>query len=344
MAIFKFLKKKKKEDQVLTKIKAQKEDQIEQKYQKALSKTNKSFAYRLKKLAARKFVVDQEYFDELLKILIEADIGALYANNLINKIKADLKIKKINETAKINQFVVDYLFDSYLEKDHKKEQLLLNLKDDLNVILVIGVNGTGKTTSIAKLADYLIKKEQKVVLAAADTFRAGAVEQLKVWGDRLKIDVIIPDKEGQDPASVVYKAILKAQKIKANVLIIDTAGRLQNKANLMQELEKINKVILKLLNKNAQEKLLVLDATIGQNGINQAAEFDKLINLTGIILTKTDSSAKGGIILAIKDVFNIPVKFIGMGEKITDFAQFDLNQYLLAMLSDLLEEDDENDK
>lgn len=340
MAIFKFLKKKK-EDQVLLKIKEQKADQIQEKYQRALKKSNKLFAYRLKKLAARKFKIDQEYFDELLSILIEADIGAIYANTLIDKIKDNVKIKKINDPNKINQFIIDYLFDSYLEKDKNQTKLTLNLEDDLNIILIIGVNGTGKTTSIAKIANYLIKEEKKkIVLAAADTFRAGAVEQLKIWGSRINIDVVTPDKIGQDPASVVYKAILEAKKIKADVLIIDTAGRLQNKTNLMQELEKIDKVILKLCNKSAQEKLLVLDSTIGQNGINQAAEFDKLLKLTGIILTKTDSSAKGGIILAIKDVFDIPVKFIGMGEKITDFAKFDLNQYLLALLSDLLEDDE----
>ncbi|AHK22581.1 signal recognition particle-docking protein FtsY [Candidatus Hepatoplasma crinochetorum] len=341
MAIFKFLKKKK-QDQVLEKIKESKQDQIEEKYQKALKKSNQSFAFRLKKLAARKVKIDQEYFDELQNILISADIGAIYANNLILKLKDHIKVNKIKNGNEINQFIIDYLFDSYLKNDKKKKDqniLNLNLNDKLNIILVIGVNGTGKTTSIAKLANYLQKDHKKVLLAAADTFRAGAVEQLKIWGDRLKINVVSPDKVGQDPASVVYKAILKGQEEKADVLIIDTAGRLQNKANLMQELQKIDNVIFKLLKIKAQEKLLVLDATIGQNGINQASEFNKLLNLSGIILTKTDSSAKGGIIIAIKDVFNIPVKFIGMGEKITDFAEFDLNQYLIALLSDLLEDE-----
>ncbi len=309
------------EDSVLTKS---------EKYEKGLKISRESFAKKILKLATKHRKINEEYFKELEELLIMADVGVKFSLNLISKIKTEVKIKNITESEKINELIFKLLFENYSNGKNNSAQLNLS-ENELNIILIMGVNGVGKTTTIGKLVKYFISKEKKVSLAAADTFRAGAVKQLQIWAQRSNCDITIPEKEGQDPASVVYSAIKKAKEQKVDILIVDTAGRLQNKENLMNELAKINKIIERESGKKTSESLLVLDATTGQNGVVQASSFNDIANLTGIVLTKMDSSAKGGIILSIKEYFDIPVKFIGLGESIDDLEEFDVKEYLKAL-------------
>lgn len=326
--------KKKKKDKIVETIKVSREESLDEKYKKGLKKSRESFIYKLKKLVTKYREIDDDYFNELEEILIMSDVGAQYVDKLIKKIKEEAKINKAKTPEQSEKIIFDYLFKNYL-KDSSSDENDINLsKDKLNVILVIGVNGVGKTTSIGKLSFYLKNKGYKITLAAADTFRAGAVDQLEIWSKKISIDIIKPEREGQDPASVVYLALEKAISNNSNILIIDTAGRLENKKNLMAELEKINKIIKAKSSETNIETLLVLDATTGQNGVHQASGFNEVTKLTGIILTKMDSSSKGGIILSIKDYFNIPVKFIGLGEKLEDFEQFDLVKYLNSLIGE----------
>ncbi len=321
-----------KKDVVLDKIKNQKENSSIKKYEKGLSKSRKSFSHKIQSLFVKHREVNDEYFEELEEILIMADVNATLTLDLIKYLKQKSQIKKITSLAEMNDLIFEHLFNMY-NPDEITEGLNLT-KGELNVILVIGVNGVGKTTSIGKLTN-LLKKDYKVSLVAADTFRAGAVEQLKIWADRNQADITTPVKPGADPASVVYEGIQKAKENRTEVLIIDTAGRLHNKENLMNELKKIYSIIEKEIGAPAKETLLVLDATTGQNGVVQAAAFNDVAELTGIILTKMDSSAKGGIILSIKELFNIPVKFIGLGEGIEDMEPFNLTNYLYALTEGL---------
>lgn len=324
---------KKKKDIVVEKIKSSRNSN--DKYKQGLKKSRESFAFKFKKLLARHREIDENYFNDLEETLIISDVGVNYVDDLIKRLKEETKIKKLKDPKDINNLVFKYLFDNYYKKsknsskeDEKSREELKIEKNKLNVILVIGVNGVGKTTSISKLGYYFLKQKYKVALVAADTFRAGAVAQLEAWAKKINVNITIPNREGQDPASVVYKALEKANNDQTEILIIDTAGRLQNKKNLMMELDKINKIIERKNGRKANEILLVLDATTGQNGIHQAAGFNEVIDLSGIILTKMDSSAKGGIILSINDYFNLPVKFIGLGEKIEDLEKFNLEKYL----------------
>lgn len=334
MGIFKRLKKN--NDKVVDLIKESRDSSVN-KYDKALKTSRDSFIKKIKVLATKHRKIDEEYFNELEELLIMSDVGIKYTSILIPKLKNEIRINKITDVNEINQLIFEFLFKNYL--DDKNEISRLDLVDgELNIILVIGVNGVGKTTSIGKLTNKLTKEGKKVSLAAGDTFRAGAVSQLKVWSERTNVNITVPKKEGQDPSSVAYEAIQEAKKNNDDVLIIDTAGRLQNKTHLMNELEKLNRVITKESGKPPVEVLLVLDATSGQNGVNQALSFNEVTKLTGIILTKMDSSSKGGIILYIKDAFSIPVKFIGLGEKLDDFEEFDIEKYLYGLTKELFNE------
>ncbi len=326
MALF----KKKQQDIVKDKI-AEIKLTKEEKYSKGLKASREGFGKKFKKLVTKHREVNEEYFSDLEEVFIMADIGVQFTMDLIKKLKEESKIKNIKDTEEINELIYNYLREQYTSGIDGISKL--NLKEDqLNVILVMGVNGVGKTTTIGKLTKRLTDEGKVVSLAAADTFRAGAVAQLQVWADRVNCEITTPDKEGQDPASVVYKAIEKAKESKPDVLIIDTAGRLQNKENLMNELAKLNKIIERESGNPAVETLLVLDATTGQNGVSQAQSFNEVASLTGIILTKMDSTAKGGIILPIKNTFDIPVKFIGLGEGLEDLEEFDVEEFLKGII------------
>lgn len=333
---FKFKKKSAAKDIVLTAFEAKNKTLEQEKYNDGLKKSRDSFTKKIKLLTNRHLKLTDEYFVDLEKFFVEADLGLAYAQNLISELKKTARIKKITDANKMFDIIFEQLFADYYRTSKEENHQLLLSNHQPDVILIIGVNGTGKTTSVAKLANYLVTTKNKtVLLAAADTFRAGAVEQLSIWSKTLNIPIVVPKKPDQDPASIVFEAVKKAQTDKIDVVIIDTAGRLQNKVNLMQELNKINSIVVKITNQQINEKLLVLDATTGQNGIFQAKAFNEVLSLTGIILTKIDSSSKGGIILPIKQAFNLPVKFIGLGEKIDDLKVFDFKEYLGALIDDL---------
>ena len=325
MALF----KKKQKDIVVEALKEKKLTKKE-KYNKGLKFSRESFTKKFLKLATRHRKIDEEYFKDLEEVLIMSDVGVQFSLDLISKLKTEYKIKNYKNPKDMNKLIFDFLFKQYTKGKQNINQLNIN-KGELNIFLIAGVNGVGKTTTIGKLTKRLIDKGNKVSLAAGDTFRAGAVAQLQIWAERTNCEITIPEKEGQDPASVVFKAISKAKESSVDILIIDTAGRLQNKENLMNELAKINKIIKRESGKSASEVLLVLDATTGQNGVSQASVFNEVANLSGIILTKMDSSAKGGIILSIKNTFNIPVKFIGLGEGLEDLEEFDIKEYLQGL-------------
>lgn len=297
-----------------------------EKYIAGLDKARSTFSDKLNSLVARYRSVDDDYFDELEQILIEADVGVHEVIEIINATKSQVKLEKIVDPQTINDIVIDKIFISYASSDELESEINF-AKEGPTVILMVGVNGVGKTTTIAKLAHRYLKMGKKVLLAAGDTFRAGATEQLKIWGDRLGVDVV-EGKLGGDPASVMYDAVKKAKQENIDILICDTAGRLQTKVNLMNELSKVRRVIGKEIPEAPHEVLLVIDATTGQNGVFQAKAFAEATGVNGIVLTKMDGTSKGGIIIAIKSTLGIPVKFIGLGEKMEDLEEFDLDQYL----------------
>ena len=273
----------------------------------------------------KKFVkVDEDLFDELEELLISADIGVNTTEEILDELRDTVKDKRIKDPDEVKRELFDIL--RRMIGEHEP----LNLSTKPSVILVIGVNGVGKTTSIGKISAELKRQGKKVVVAAADTFRAAAAEQLNVWTDRAGVD-IIKQAAGADPASVVFDAISAVKSRGADVLIVDTAGRLHNKKNLMDELAKIDRVIARELPNAAKETLLVLDATTGQNAVNQAKEFKDAANITGIIMTKLDGTAKGGVLISVKRELNIPVKFIGVGEKVEDMRPFDPDEFALAL-------------
>ena len=282
-------------------------------YEKGLSKTRQGFVSKLASLTNKYSKITDEYFEELEEILIMADIGVKTVMDFIDRLRNRVNREKITDPSDLKEIIVDELFIIYVNDDVLSSKILFN-ESDLSVILFIGVNGVGKTTTIGKVANKLKDEGKKVLLVGADTFRAGAVMQLKEWSE--KVGVGFFGKEDSDPASVVYDGICKAKDENYDVVLVDTAGRLQNKVNLMKELEKINRVIDSLVDGGACETLLVIDATTGQNGISQAKSFKEITNITGIVLTKLDGTAKGGIVLAIKEEVNLPVKFIGLGETI----------------------------
>lgn len=307
-----------------------------EKYVAGLDKSSASFSSKINALAARYREINDEYFDELENILIMSDVGVNMVMKIVDEIKKEVRLENIKDPRAINDIIVDKMFVIYANDSYMTTKINY-AENDLTVILMVGVNGAGKTTTIAKLANKIMHEEGKrVMVAAGDTFRAGAIEQLAEWANRLNIPCV-KGKEGGDPSSVIFDALEQAKEGGYDVLICDTAGRLQNKVNLMKELEKMNRIIKRVVPEGPQETLLVVDATTGQNGISQAVEFSKITDITGIVLTKMDGTAKGGIILSIKDMLNIPVKFIGLGEKIDDLQEFDLEQYIYGLCNDLME-------
>lgn len=299
------------------------------KYTEGLEKSRKNFSNRLHNLSRRYQSVNQEYFEELEEILIESDIGINLVLRIIDEVLEISKKENIKDPEKINEVLVDRMFIGYAEKGDVVNELSFQ-EGTPTVVLVVGVNGVGKTTTIAKLAYRYKQKGKRVLLVAGDTFRAGATEQLKVWADRLNIDIVVGKNE-QDPASVAYDGVYKGAREGYDLLIVDTAGRLQTKANLMAELSKIKRVIGKEIEGAPQETFLIIDATTGQNGVVQAKAFAEVTNLTGVIVTKMDGTSKGGIILAIRDELGVPVRFIGLGEKMEDLTEFDLDKYLYGL-------------
>jgi len=302
-------------------------------YEDGLEVTRKEFVSKLSLLGIKYTKVDSEYYDELERILIEADIGVNTVYKLIDKLKKRVKEENITSTKELGEVIVDEMFLIYVGNDTLSDKIKMN-ENGPTVILMVGVNGVGKTTTIGKLA-YKYKNEgKKVMLIAGDTFRAGAVEQLKEWSNRVGVEFF--GKENSDPAGVIYDGLVLAKEKDIDIVLVDTAGRLQNKQGLMAELEKINKVIGRHVEGAPQETLLVIDAATGQNGISQAESFKEITNITGIVLTKLDGTAKGGIVLAIKENVGLPVKFIGLGEKMEDLKSFDIESYIYGLFKDLM--------
>ena len=308
-------------------------------YDKGLTKSRSTFSSRLLDLTRRYSKIDEEYFEELEEILINADIGVNTVMNFMDKLRKRVKDEKITDPNFLKEVIVDELFIIYVGGALLSTNLNRN-ETNPTVYLFVGVNGVGKTTTIAKLALKEKEKNRKVLLIAGDTFRAGATKQLQEWAERIGVD-FYGKSEGVDPASVIYEGLEYAINNDIDTVLIDTAGRLQNKTNLMMELEKINRVIKKIIDRQPDETLLVIDATTGQNGISQAKAFKEITDLTGIILTKLDGTAKGGIVLAIKEEVNLPVKYIGLGETAKDLQEFDIEKYIYSLFKDFMEEENE---
>jgi fused signal recognition particle receptor len=292
-----------------------------------LSKTRKSITEKIDQVLVSFGKVDEELFDELEEILVTSDIGVEASTKIIEDLKKRVKENRVVDPAKVKDLLKEELTELLREENSE-----LNLKTTPSVILVIGVNGVGKTTSIGKIANLLKSRGKRVLLAAGDTFRAAAIDQLEIWSDRVGVDLIKHD-EGADPAAVIFDAVQAAKARKADVLICDTAGRLHTKKNLMDELKKVYKVIERELPNVSRETLLVLDATTGQNAISQAKTFNEIADITGIVLTKLDGTAKGGIVIAVKSELDIPVKLIGVGEKMDDLQKFDAGEFVEALFS-----------
>jgi len=302
-------------------------------YDKGLEKTRNEFVSKLNLLGIKYTKVNEEYFEELESLLIMSDIGVNTALNFIDKLRKRVKSENITDTSFLKEVIVDELFMIYVSGDNLSDKIKMN-ETGPTVLLFVGVNGVGKTTTIGKLA-YKYKSEgKKVMLIAGDTFRAGAVPQLEEWASRT--DSLFYGKSETDPAGVIYDGLELAKEENVDIVLIDTAGRLQNKVNLMKELEKINKVIGKLIPNAPQETMLVIDATTGQNGLSQASSFKEITDITGIVLTKLDGTARGGIVLAIKEEIGIPVKFIGLGEGMEDLKPFDIEEYIYGLFKDMM--------
>ena len=307
-----------------------------EKYVAGLDRSNVTFSDRINELAARFREINEDYFEELENILIMSDVGVSMVMKIVYEIKNEVRIQNITDPKQINDIIVDKMFVIYAN-DSVMTTKINYASEGLTVILMVGVNGAGKTTTIGKLANRIVQDEgKKVMVAAGDTFRAGAIDQLAVWADRVGVE-IVKGREGGDPSAVVFDALKQAKEKNVDVLICDTAGRLQNKVNLMKELEKMNRIIKREVPDAPHETLLVIDATTGQNGVSQAVEFSKITDITGLVLTKMDGTAKGGIVLSIKDQLNIPVKFIGLGEGVDDLQEFDLDQYIYGLCKNLVE-------
>ncbi|WP_017753697.1 signal recognition particle-docking protein FtsY [Calidifontibacillus oryziterrae] len=314
-----------------------KTDAVTDKFKDGLAKTRNSFSEKVNDLISRYRKVDEEFFEELEEILISADVGVTTVMDLIDILKTEVKKRNIQDPKEVQAVISEKLVELFEIEDGNVEQLNIN-EEGLTVILFVGVNGVGKTTTIGKLA-YKLKHEGKsVLLAAGDTFRAGAIEQLEVWGDRVGVDVI-KQSEGSDPAAVMFDALQAAKSRKVDILICDTAGRLQNKVNLMKELEKVKRVIEREVPGAPHEVLLVLDATTGQNAMSQAKQFSEATNVTGIVLTKLDGTAKGGIVLAIRHELQTPVKFVGLGEKVEDLQEFDPEQFVYGLFVEMIDKE-----
>ncbi|MBQ3001252.1 MAG: signal recognition particle-docking protein FtsY [Bacilli bacterium] len=327
MGLFSIFKKKKQTSEALQKA---------NKYQLGMKKTRSGLLSKLKNVLSGYDQVTEDLFDDLTDAFIMADIGVSTTLDFIEELKEDERVEGIHDPKELQPIIVDKMFELYLKNEIVDANLNLE-KDGLSVLLFVGVNGVGKTTSIAKIAYRLKNEGKKILLAAGDTFRAGAIEQLEEWARRIGVD-IVSKTSGSDPTSVIFDAIQKAKAGGYDCLLCDTAGRLQNKVNLMKELEKMHRVIEKEVPNGPQEVLLVIDATTGQNGLSQAEAFSEITNISGVVLTKLDGTSKGGIVLAIRDKFNIPIKFVGLGEGMEDLEYFDLEDYIYGLF---VENDDE---
>lgn len=315
------------------KVFSNKENEETKAYDKGLEKTRNQFVSELNLLGIKFHKVTEEYYEELEHVLIKADIGIKTVTDFIKRLKQRVNSENITETQYLKEVIVDELFMIYVSGDSLTDKINI-AKDGPTVILTVGVNGVGKTTTIGKLANKYRQEGKTVMLIAGDTFRAGAVPQLKEWA--ILTDSLFIGKENVDPASIIYDGLEEAIKKEIDIVLVDTAGRLQNKVNLMKELNKINKVIEKHIKDAPHETLLIIDATTGQNGISQAESFKEITNITGIVLTKLDGSAKGGIVLAIKEEVNLPVKFVGLGEGVNDLKPFDIEEYIYGLFKEMI--------
>ncbi len=314
-------------------FKSKEKKQQAQKYKLGMQKTRSGVLSNLKNLLDSVDVINDDLFDELEEIFIMADIGVSTVVKITNHLRESVETNNIKNPDDLKELIVEEMFKLYVNDEVVSSNLDIQ-KDRLNIVLFVGVNGVGKTTTIGKVAHEYIKKGKKVLLVAGDTFRAGAINQLKIWADRVGSE-FYQKEEGSDPSSVMFDAINYAKENDVDIIMCDTAGRLQNKKNLMMELEKINKVISREVSDAPHETLLVVDATTGQNGLSQAKIFNEVTNITGIVLTKLDGTAKGGIVLGIRDEMGIPIKYIGLGEKIDDLEHFDIEEYIYGMFSDI---------
>jgi len=306
-----------------------------EKFKIGMMKTRKNTLSSLKDLLRNSKTIDEDLYAQLEEIFIMADVGVDTVVEFIEELREEVEKENITDPKDLENVIVDKMFELYLKGEVINTNIRYN-ENDLTVILFVGVNGTGKTTTIGKLAHKIKGEGKSVMMAAGDTFRAGAINQLKIFGERVGCEVVAK-KAGSDPASVIFDAIKKAKDDNIDVLLIDTAGRLQNKKNLMNELGKINRIIERETGSNIYETYLVIDATTGQNGLSQAKIFSEVANITGVVLTKLDGTAKGGIVLAIRNKLNIPISFVGMGEKITDLEYFDIEDYIYGLFSDFFE-------
>lgn len=311
-------------------VKSDKKKEVE-KYDEGLTKTREDFVNKLNLLGIKYTKIDEKFFEELEEILIMADLGTKTTFKFMDKLRKRVKEEHITDFNYLKEVIVDELFMIYVNGEVLSSKINYN-SEGITTILFVGVNGVGKTTSIAKLASKMVSEGKKVMLIGADTYRAGAVTQLNEWANR--IGTMFYGKDTADPSSVVFDGLEEAVRNNADVVLIDTAGRLQNKQNLMNELEKIKRVIEKKTGRKVDETLLVIDASTGQNGISQALSFKEICDITGIVLTKLDGTAKGGIVLSIKDVVGIPVKFVGFGEKASDMIPFDIEKYIYGLFKE----------
>nr|WP_285813577.1 signal recognition particle-docking protein FtsY [Rossellomorea marisflavi] len=317
----------------------QSSDSVTGKFKDGLSKTRSNFTTKVNDLVARYRKIDEEFFEELEEILIGADVGFDTVMELIDELKLEVKRRNISDPVEVQSVISEKLVDIYQGDAEVSSELNIQ-EGELTVLLFVGVNGVGKTTTIGKMAHMLKSEGKNVILAAGDTFRAGAIEQLEVWGERVGVPVI-KQGAGSDPAAVMYDAVQSAKAKKADILICDTAGRLQNKVNLMKELEKVKRVIEREVPGAPHEVLLVLDATTGQNAMVQAKTFKEATDVSGIVLTKLDGTAKGGIVLAIRNELDIPVKFVGLGEQMDDLQPFDAEKYVYGLFSNEVDNNEE---
>ena len=319
--------------EVLEPERSQAEETVQEKYDRSLKKTRTGFGARLNAFFANFRSVDEEFFEELEELLIMSDVGVQVASNLTEELRYEAKLENAKKPDALRRVIIEKLVELY-EKDGNYDESI-HFQDGLTVMLFVGVNGVGKTTSIGKLAHRYKQAGKKVMLVAADTFRAGAVAQLAEWGRRVDVPVVTgPEKA--DPASIVFDGMERAVAEGIDILMIDTAGRLQNKDNLMAELEKIGRIIKRVVPEAPHETFLALDASTGQNALVQAKEFSKITPLTGIVLTKIDGTARGGVVLAIREELNIPVKLIGFGEKIDDIGEFNSENFMKGLLEGLI--------
>ncbi|MFD0711241.1 signal recognition particle-docking protein FtsY [Paenibacillus sp. GCM10027626] len=319
---------------------SQKTEAVTNKFKEGLAKTRTAFVERVEELITRRKKIDEAFYEELEEILIGADVGVNTVMQLIDELRAEVKKRKIENAAELQPVLSEKLVGLLKGEGDRKLQMA---DSGMTVILFVGVNGVGKTTTIGKLAHKFKSEGKSVLLAAGDTFRAGAIEQLEIWGQRVGVDVI-KQEAGADPAAVMFDAVQAAKQRNVDVLLCDTAGRLQNKTNLMEELNKIFRVIQREVPSAPHEVLLVLDAATGQNALSQAKLFGEKSGVTGLVLTKLDGTAKGGIVIAIRNELNLPVKLVGLGEKMDDLQEFDSEQFVHALFAGLIQSADEEEK